>query len=98
MKLIGELWHPDVAILPIGDRFTMGPVGGDDCRPVRRRTAGDPDALQHLAGNRAGPVIFQASARADNGSQGLRDEPGRDDRDMRQGAEQAAPRVTIYHS
>jgi len=25
MKLIGELWHPDVAILPIGDRFTMGP-------------------------------------------------------------------------
>ena len=26
MKLIGELWHPDVAILPIGDRFTMGPA------------------------------------------------------------------------
>ena len=25
MKLIGELRHPDVAILPIGDRFTMGP-------------------------------------------------------------------------
>ncbi|MGH9675731.1 MAG: metal-dependent hydrolase [Candidatus Acidiferrum sp.] len=25
MKLIGELYEPDVAILPIGDRFTMGP-------------------------------------------------------------------------
>ena len=25
MKLIGELYSPDVAILPIGDRFTMGP-------------------------------------------------------------------------
>jgi L-ascorbate metabolism protein UlaG (beta-lactamase superfamily) len=25
MKLIGELYHPDVAFLPIGGRFTMGP-------------------------------------------------------------------------
>lgn len=25
MKLIGELWRPDVALLPIGDRFTMDP-------------------------------------------------------------------------
>jgi L-ascorbate metabolism protein UlaG (beta-lactamase superfamily) len=25
MKLIGELYKPDVALLPIGDRFTMGP-------------------------------------------------------------------------
>jgi len=25
MKLIGELYHPDIAFLPIGDRFTMGP-------------------------------------------------------------------------
>ncbi|MEN0020166.1 MAG: metal-dependent hydrolase [Planctomycetota bacterium] len=25
MKLIGELYKPDVAILPAGDRFTMGP-------------------------------------------------------------------------
>jgi len=25
MKLIGELYTPDVAMLPIGDRFTMGP-------------------------------------------------------------------------
>lgn len=26
MKLIGELYKPDVALLPIGDHFTMGPV------------------------------------------------------------------------
>ena len=26
MRLIGELYRPDVAILPIGDRFTMGPA------------------------------------------------------------------------
>jgi L-ascorbate metabolism protein UlaG (beta-lactamase superfamily) len=25
MKLIGELYKPDLALLPIGDRFTMGP-------------------------------------------------------------------------
>jgi L-ascorbate metabolism protein UlaG (beta-lactamase superfamily) len=25
MKLIGELYQPDLAMLPIGDRFTMGP-------------------------------------------------------------------------
>ena len=25
MALIGELYQPDLAILPIGDRFTMGP-------------------------------------------------------------------------
>jgi L-ascorbate metabolism protein UlaG (beta-lactamase superfamily) len=26
MKLIGELYKPDIAFLPIGDRFTMGPT------------------------------------------------------------------------
>ncbi len=26
MELIGELYHPHVALLPIGDRFTMGPA------------------------------------------------------------------------
>jgi L-ascorbate metabolism protein UlaG (beta-lactamase superfamily) len=25
MKLIGDLYKPDVALLPIGDQFTMGP-------------------------------------------------------------------------
>ena len=26
MRLIGELYHPTIAFLPIGDRFTMGPI------------------------------------------------------------------------
>ena len=26
MELIGEMYHPHVALLPIGDRFTMGPA------------------------------------------------------------------------
>jgi L-ascorbate metabolism protein UlaG (beta-lactamase superfamily) len=25
MRLIGEMYHPAIAFLPIGDRFTMGP-------------------------------------------------------------------------
>jgi len=25
MSLIGELYEPDIALLPIGDRYTMGP-------------------------------------------------------------------------
>jgi len=27
MRLIGELYRPEIAFLPIGDRFTMGPEG-----------------------------------------------------------------------
>ena len=26
MRVIGEMYHPSIAFLPIGDRFTMGPV------------------------------------------------------------------------
>ena len=26
MKLIGEVYRPDIALVPIGDRFTMGPA------------------------------------------------------------------------
>lgn len=28
MRLIGEIYHPDVALIPIGGRFTMGPREG----------------------------------------------------------------------
>src|SRR2546426_11985056 len=30
MKIIGELYKPDLAMLPIGDRFTIGPRGAAD--------------------------------------------------------------------
>jgi L-ascorbate metabolism protein UlaG (beta-lactamase superfamily) len=64
MKLIGELYKPDIAFLPIGDRFTMGPdtaamaaqwLGVKQVVPMHYGTfpllTGTPDQLeQHLAG------------------------------------------------
>jgi L-ascorbate metabolism protein UlaG (beta-lactamase superfamily) len=64
MKLIGELYEPDIAFLPIGDRFTMGPdtaamaakwLGVKQVVPMHWGTfpllTGTPDQLkQHLAG------------------------------------------------
>jgi L-ascorbate metabolism protein UlaG (beta-lactamase superfamily) len=64
MKLIGELYRPDIAFLPIGDRFTMGPdtaataakwLGVRQVVPMHWGTfpllTGTPDQLkQHLAG------------------------------------------------
>jgi L-ascorbate metabolism protein UlaG (beta-lactamase superfamily) len=64
MKLIGELYKPDIAFLPIGDRFTMGPdtaaiaakwLGVKQVVPMHYATfpllTGTPAELkQHLAG------------------------------------------------
>jgi L-ascorbate metabolism protein UlaG (beta-lactamase superfamily) len=62
MELIGRLYAPDVAILPIGDHFTMGPkqaalalelLGTKRCIPVHWGTfgllTGTPDALRERA-------------------------------------------------
>jgi L-ascorbate metabolism protein UlaG (beta-lactamase superfamily) len=59
MKLIGELYKPDVAMLPIGDRYTMGPreaayaiglLGVHHVVPMHYATfpflTGTPDALR----------------------------------------------------
>jgi L-ascorbate metabolism protein UlaG (beta-lactamase superfamily) len=64
MQLIGRIYEPDVAILPIGDHFTMGPreasvalelLGTRRCVPCHYGTfpllTGRPDMLQHLAPN-----------------------------------------------
>ena len=65
MKLIGELYKPDIAFLPIGDRFTMGPdtaamaakwLGVRQVVPMHWGTfpllTGTPEMLeQHLAGS-----------------------------------------------
>ena len=48
MKLIGELYKPDIAFLPIGDRFTMGPDTAAMAAQVARREAGGADALGHV--------------------------------------------------
>jgi L-ascorbate metabolism protein UlaG (beta-lactamase superfamily) len=65
MKLIGELYKPDIAFLPIGDRFTMGPdtaamaagwLGVKQVVPMHYGTfpllTGTPDQLEkHLSGS-----------------------------------------------
>ncbi len=62
MQLIGRIYEPDVAVLPIGDHFTMGPreaavalelLGVSRCVPCHYGTfpllTGTPDALRGLA-------------------------------------------------
>ena len=62
MQLIGRLYSPDVAVLPIGDWFTMGPkeaalalelLGVNRCVPCHYGTfgllTGTPDELRRLA-------------------------------------------------
>ena len=64
MQLIGRLYSPDVAVLPIGDHFTMGPkeasvalelLAVDKCIPCHYGTfpilRGTPDELRTLAPN-----------------------------------------------
>jgi L-ascorbate metabolism protein UlaG (beta-lactamase superfamily) len=64
MKIIAELYRPDIAFLPIGDRFTMGPdaaaiaarwLGVKQVVPMHWGTfpqlTGTPEMLKgHLAG------------------------------------------------
>jgi L-ascorbate metabolism protein UlaG (beta-lactamase superfamily) len=62
MQLIGRIYEPDVAVLPIGDHFTMGPreaavalelLGTKRCVPCHYGTfpllSGTPDELRRLA-------------------------------------------------
>ena len=62
MQLIGRIYEPDVAILPIGDHYTMGPkeaavalelLGVRRCIPCHYGTfpllRGTPDELRELA-------------------------------------------------
>jgi L-ascorbate metabolism protein UlaG (beta-lactamase superfamily) len=62
MQLIGRIYEPDVAVLPIGDHYTMGPkeasvalelLGVSRCIPCHYGTfpllRGTPDELQKLA-------------------------------------------------
>jgi L-ascorbate metabolism protein UlaG (beta-lactamase superfamily) len=64
MQLIGRIYEPDVAVLPIGDHYTMGPkeasvalelLGTPRCIPCHYGTFpllhGSPDELQRLAPN-----------------------------------------------
>jgi L-ascorbate metabolism protein UlaG (beta-lactamase superfamily) len=71
MKLIGQLYHPNLAILPIGDHFTMGPrTAAEAIRlldvshviPIHYGTfpvlTGTPEQLQKEASDISGLTIF----------------------------------------
>lgn len=66
MALIGAMHHPDLALLPIGDHYTMGPAGGAHAAhllgvshviPIHWGTfpalTGTPEALREAIGGRA---------------------------------------------
>jgi L-ascorbate metabolism protein UlaG (beta-lactamase superfamily) len=70
MKIIGELYKPDLACLPIGDHFTMGPreaayairlLGVHHVIPIHYGTfpllTGTPNALRELTQDIAGLEI-----------------------------------------
>ena len=70
MKLIGELYKPDVAMLPIGDHYTMGPreaayavklLGVKDVIPMHYATfpvlTGSPEELRKECAGIAGLTI-----------------------------------------
>ena len=49
MQLIGEAWGPlDVALLPIGDNYTMGIEDAVRAAVLPEGESLHPDALQHL--------------------------------------------------
>ena len=48
MRLIGEIYRPEIAFLPIGDRFTMGPARRGARMRVARGEAGRADALGNV--------------------------------------------------
>jgi L-ascorbate metabolism protein UlaG (beta-lactamase superfamily) len=75
MKLIGELYKPDIACLPIGDIFTMGPreaayairfLGVKHVIPMHYATfpmlTGTPDALRDETKDIAGLEIHALKA------------------------------------
>lgn len=74
MRVIGELWHPDLAMLPIGGHYTMDPrqaayaiemLGVTDVMPIHYGTypilAGTPDQLrEELSKRNLGNVAVHA--------------------------------------
>ncbi len=102
MKIIAELYRPDIAFLPIGDRFTMGPdtaaiaatwLGVKQVVPMHWGTfpllTGTPAQLkEHLAGS--GIEVLELAARADTPSR--RRVAGRQSRTIaRRSADRRAP-------
>ena len=77
MRFIGEMHHPDIAFLPIGDRFTMDPVSGGEGLRTARRAPGRADALGHVSTADRHARRFQKAGRAQRRA-GSGAEAGRD--------------------
>jgi L-ascorbate metabolism protein UlaG (beta-lactamase superfamily) len=78
MQLIGRLYEPDIAVLPIGDHYTMGPneaavalelLGTKRCLPCHWGTfpllTGTPDQLQELAPSGVEVVMVEPGGSVD---------------------------------
>ena len=72
MRYIGELHRPDVAFLPIGGHFTMGPRAGRDRRRAPGRQPRRPDPLRHVPD----PGRHPGSAQGRTGHSGPLERPG----------------------
>ena len=48
MRLIAEMHAPEIALLPIGDHYTMGPDAAAQRVQAASRPSGRPDALRHV--------------------------------------------------
>ena len=64
MKIIGELYKPDLVCLPIGDHFTMGAARSGLCDSPAWRPPRDSHALRHVSGSDGNP---RSAARAYSG-------------------------------
>ena len=49
MRIIGEIYQPDLALLPIGDHFTMGPREARLSRTIAQRASDSAHPLRHLS-------------------------------------------------
>jgi len=78
MKLFGDLWDLDLAVLPVGDRFTMGPrhaaravdmLGADHVIPCHYATwpllRPDASEFESLAGDRAAVHVLSPGEKLD---------------------------------
>jgi len=64
MRLIGEIFHPDVMLVPIGDRYTMGPEMAARAVEMVRPTCVVPMHYGTWPVIAADPMVFQSLAKA----------------------------------
>ena len=65
MKFIADLHRPDIAFLPMGGHFTMGPAGAARAAALLGRARGGADPLRHVPdpGGHAGPAARRTAQR-----------------------------------